>query len=234
MPWPGPAPAATGGPPSAWSRPAPATTCAVVWGWTRPTRWPPPGSSPRATSPRSTWPGSTTLRRRGAGHRLRRAGQPARQRVALAARPRPLRRGHARRAPGVLPAALPAADRRRGRASWPRCWSRSATPRSYGGGMRICPDASPTDGQLDVTIIHPVSRFKLLQLLPQMYSGRFARDPCVEQLRATDDSGGRRRRRRLRRRRAGGPGPVAGAGGPPGARDLRAGGLAGVGLGAAR
>lgn len=56
---------------------------------------------------------------------------------------------------------------------------------SYGGGMRICPDASPTDGQLDVTIIHPVSRFKLLQLLPQMYSGRFARDPCVEQLRAS-------------------------------------------------
>jgi len=56
---------------------------------------------------------------------------------------------------------------------------------SYGGGMRICPDASPTDGQLDVTIIHPVSRFKLLQLLPQMYSGRFARDPCIEQLRAT-------------------------------------------------
>ena len=56
---------------------------------------------------------------------------------------------------------------------------------SYGGGMRICPDASPTDGQLDVTIIHPVSRFKLLRLLPQMYSGRFARDPCIEQLRAT-------------------------------------------------
>jgi diacylglycerol kinase (ATP) len=56
---------------------------------------------------------------------------------------------------------------------------------SYGGGMRICPDASPTDGQLDITIIHPVSRFKLLQLLPQMFSGRFARDPCVEQLRAT-------------------------------------------------
>lgn len=55
---------------------------------------------------------------------------------------------------------------------------------SYGGGMRICPEADPRDGLLDLTIIHPVSRFKLLQLLPQMYSGRFARDPCVEQLRA--------------------------------------------------
>jgi diacylglycerol kinase (ATP) len=57
---------------------------------------------------------------------------------------------------------------------------------SYGGGMRICPNADPTDGELDVTIIHPVGRVKLLRLLPQMYSGRFARDPCVEQLRARE------------------------------------------------
>ncbi|HEX8511353.1 MAG TPA: YegS/Rv2252/BmrU family lipid kinase [Propionibacteriaceae bacterium] len=54
---------------------------------------------------------------------------------------------------------------------------------SYGGGMRICPDADAEDGLLDVTIVHPVSRAKLLQLLPRMYSGRFARDRCVEQLR---------------------------------------------------
>lgn len=57
---------------------------------------------------------------------------------------------------------------------------------SYGGGMRICPDADPADGLLDVTIIHPVSRAKLLQLLPQMHSGRFARDPCVERLQARE------------------------------------------------
>ena len=54
---------------------------------------------------------------------------------------------------------------------------------SYGGGMKICPRADPWDGLLDVTIIHPVGRLKLLRLLPQMFSGRFARDPCVEQLR---------------------------------------------------
>ncbi len=54
---------------------------------------------------------------------------------------------------------------------------------TYGGGLRICPQADPTDGLLDITIIHPVSRLKLLQLLPQMRSGRFARDACVEQLR---------------------------------------------------
>ncbi len=57
---------------------------------------------------------------------------------------------------------------------------------SYGGGLLICPDADAEDGLLDITIVHPVNRLKLLQLLPQMYSGRFARDPCVEQLRATD------------------------------------------------
>lgn len=57
---------------------------------------------------------------------------------------------------------------------------------SYGGGMRICPDADVEDGLLEVTIVHPVSRAKLVQLLPLMYSGRFVRDPCVEQLRATE------------------------------------------------
>ena len=57
---------------------------------------------------------------------------------------------------------------------------------SYGGGLRICPQADPFDGLLDVTIIHPVSRLTLLRLLPQMYSGAFARHPCVEQLRAAE------------------------------------------------
>ncbi|MCW2809582.1 MAG: Diacylglycerol kinase [Friedmanniella sp.] len=56
----------------------------------------------------------------------------------------------------------------------------------YGGGMQICPDADPRDGWLDLTVIHPVSRPKLLQLLPQMNSGRFVRDACVERLRARE------------------------------------------------
>ena len=55
---------------------------------------------------------------------------------------------------------------------------------SFGGGLKICPDADPTDGWLDVTVIHPVSRAKLLQLLPRMKDGGFASDPCVERLRA--------------------------------------------------
>ena len=56
---------------------------------------------------------------------------------------------------------------------------------SYGGGMQICPSADPFDAVLAVTVIHPVSRAKLLQLLPRMRSGRFVTDPCVEQLSGT-------------------------------------------------
>lgn len=54
----------------------------------------------------------------------------------------------------------------------------------FGGGMRIAPDADPTDGLLDVTIIHAASRAKLLRLLPSVYSGSFISDPVVERLRA--------------------------------------------------
>ena len=51
----------------------------------------------------------------------------------------------------------------------------------FGGGMRIAPQADPTDGLLDVTVVDPVSRTTLLRLLPAMYSGTFVKHPCVEQ-----------------------------------------------------
>ena len=54
----------------------------------------------------------------------------------------------------------------------------------FGGGMKVAPDADPTDGLLDITIIHEASRGKLLRLLPSMYSGAFVTDPVVERLRA--------------------------------------------------
>lgn len=54
----------------------------------------------------------------------------------------------------------------------------------FGGGMKVAPDADPTDGELDLTIIGAVSRTTLLRLLPSMYSGGFVRHPAVEQLRA--------------------------------------------------
>ena len=54
----------------------------------------------------------------------------------------------------------------------------------FGGGMHVCVEADPADGLLDLTIVHPVGRTALLRLLPQMYSGKFVNDPCVEVLRA--------------------------------------------------
>ncbi len=54
----------------------------------------------------------------------------------------------------------------------------------FGGGMKIAPDYSVSDGLLDVTIVHPVSRMTLLRLLPSMFDGSFVSDPAVERLRA--------------------------------------------------
>ncbi|KUI03011.1 diacylglycerol kinase [Mycobacterium sp. IS-3022] len=43
--------------------------------------------------------------------------------------------------------------------------------RSYGGGMRICPNADPTDGQLDVTMVASASRTRLIRLFPTVFKG---------------------------------------------------------------
>lgn len=43
--------------------------------------------------------------------------------------------------------------------------------KTYGGGMRICPNADPTDGQLDVTMVASASRTKLIRLFPTVFKG---------------------------------------------------------------
>ncbi|MDX1891093.1 diacylglycerol kinase [Mycolicibacterium sp. 050158] len=43
--------------------------------------------------------------------------------------------------------------------------------RSYGGGMLICPDADPTDGLLDVTMLASASRARLIRLFPTVFKG---------------------------------------------------------------
>jgi diacylglycerol kinase (ATP) len=52
---------------------------------------------------------------------------------------------------------------------------------SYGGGMRMCPAADPTDGLLDVVIAGPVSRSTLLRLQPRVYKGTHVSHPKVVQ-----------------------------------------------------
>ena len=43
--------------------------------------------------------------------------------------------------------------------------------RSYGGGMRICPDADPRDGLLDATMVATASRTRLVRLFPTVFKG---------------------------------------------------------------
>ena len=54
---------------------------------------------------------------------------------------------------------------------------------TYGGGMRICPDADPTDGLLDVTIGRAASRRKVLRQLPAVYRGTHVDRPEVQTFR---------------------------------------------------
>lgn len=64
------------------------------------------------------------------------------------------------------------------------CLVAIANTRYFGGGMAICPEADPTDGCLDVTIVDPLSAPKLLAFLPLVFSGRHVRHPAVNTYRA--------------------------------------------------
>ncbi|MDX1881881.1 diacylglycerol kinase [Mycolicibacterium sp. 120270] len=43
--------------------------------------------------------------------------------------------------------------------------------KSYGGGMKICPNADPTDGLLDATMVASASRTRLIRLFPTVFKG---------------------------------------------------------------
>ncbi|WP_432134531.1 diacylglycerol kinase [Streptomyces sp. bgisy154] len=55
---------------------------------------------------------------------------------------------------------------------------------SYGGGMRICPGADPTDGLFDVTVVGDCSRATLLRVFPRVYRGTHVEHPKVTVYRA--------------------------------------------------
>jgi diacylglycerol kinase (ATP) len=55
---------------------------------------------------------------------------------------------------------------------------------SYGGGIPICPDADIADGLLDVTLVRPAGRLRLLRLLPRVYRGTHVSVPEVSTYRA--------------------------------------------------
>ncbi|MFI6072613.1 diacylglycerol kinase family protein [Actinoplanes sp. NPDC051343] len=55
---------------------------------------------------------------------------------------------------------------------------------SYGGGMRIVPDADPADGLLDVIVAAPLGRAALARLKPRLRRGTHVTDPRVTTYRA--------------------------------------------------
>ena len=57
---------------------------------------------------------------------------------------------------------------------------------SYGGGMRVCPDADLTDGLVDVVVVGPLSRARFLRLFPGVFRGTHVRDPAVQVSRARE------------------------------------------------
>ena len=55
---------------------------------------------------------------------------------------------------------------------------------SYGGGMRVCPDADPADGLLDVVVVRALRIPAFLRVFPRVFAGTHVRHPAVEVLRA--------------------------------------------------
>jgi diacylglycerol kinase (ATP) len=55
---------------------------------------------------------------------------------------------------------------------------------SYGGGMKVTPDAVVDDGLLDVMVVKPLSTARFLTVFPRVYSGSHVTLPFVEIRRA--------------------------------------------------
>ena len=59
---------------------------------------------------------------------------------------------------------------------------------SYGGGMKVCPDANLFDGLLDLMILHPVPKLEFIRIFPKVYSGAHSTHDKVEFIRGKEIS----------------------------------------------
>lgn len=59
-----------------------------------------------------------------------------------------------------------------------------ANAQSYGGGMKVAPDADLCDGLFDICLIKDVSRVEFLRAFPGVFKGQHTRHPKVEMFRA--------------------------------------------------
>jgi diacylglycerol kinase family enzyme len=58
-----------------------------------------------------------------------------------------------------------------------------ANARYLGGGMKMCPDAEPDDGLLDVLMLGDITKRDLAANLPKLYRGKHLPHPKLEALR---------------------------------------------------
>lgn len=60
----------------------------------------------------------------------------------------------------------------------------AANTTSYGGGMRIAPQADPRDGLLDLCVVRAVPRRQVIAVMPRVFWGGHVRHPAVTVLRS--------------------------------------------------
>jgi diacylglycerol kinase (ATP) len=65
----------------------------------------------------------------------------------------------------------------------PVFFAASGNTACYGGSMRVCPDADPHDGVLDICLVKQIRRLQVLRLLPQAMSGTHVCRPEVQLVR---------------------------------------------------
>ena len=138
--------------------------------------------------------------------RLRLRRHRPRQPAALAPRPPPVRRGDPRRAGAAAAAGARSSCWTASRMTVPVTLVAVGNTSWYGGGMKVCPGADPSDGLFDVTVVGPLDppRSSMRQRA-EAHRGHAHRERRGH--RAPGGAGGARlaRRHHLRRRRAGGP-----------------------------
>ena len=59
-----------------------------------------------------------------------------------------------------------------------------ANGKSYGGGMKVCPNADFEDGLFDVMVLHPVSKIEFLKVFPKVFKGNHVNHPAVQIVRS--------------------------------------------------
>lgn len=56
----------------------------------------------------------------------------------------------------------------------------------YAGGMAICPDAKNNDGQLDICVVHEISRWGLLRIFPSVFKGKHVLNSSIKMYRGKE------------------------------------------------